>query len=668
LKLTDIPGIGARIRDRLIVQFGSEDAAWDAIRMGNVADLLHVLSERQAISLVQWIGKTKYGAGSDDFLATDEAARVYRLLIERMASYAHTEYARLKIGTLFPSSSLEMIRENQERTKASIGFAMRLENKSLGDLLSKIKPLKESPALRVRERAILAASPDVLVLLKSRELDKLIDIHLAETDREMVDAATGYSHVCAIGYGRDCPADIETAQSTNDWYLVPEAILGYYKYNLDILLSATKAAKELQDAGICIFEGLNDILMIVQKLGTDDDAESLRLSSVLKNIDNRINEAASWANAELKRKIQSSSITLAGVDVLQALGKGEGFRDLFEVQMSGIFRTVLNDARTRAASALGLSGADAAQLDNIFCSEIQYPMELDLQALHRFEQDLRSRLENRSIRFKRELARELADKKDAVQDMVSTLREFDFSYAIGTFALREGLSMPEILAQPALGFQDGRNLFLNQAEPVSYSLGQTGLSKFEQRTALLSGVNSGGKTSLLDLLAQITILAHMGMPVPARECRLSIIQELYYFSKSRGTLSAGAFETAMRKFAMVENASNKLVLADELESITEPGASAKIIACMLDELSRLGSMAVFVSHLAEEIEKLAETPVRVDGIEASGLDSENNLIVRRTPRYNYLARSTPELILDRLVRTTTGAEHEFYSRLLSKFK
>jgi dsDNA-specific endonuclease/ATPase MutS2 len=124
----------------------------------------------------------------------------------------------------------------------------------------------------------------------------------------------------------------------------------------------------------------------------------------------------------------------------------------------------------------------------------------------------------------------------------------------------------------------------------------------------------------------------------------------------------------MRKFAMVENVSNKLVLADELESITEPGASAKIIACMLDELNRLGSMAVFVSHLAEEIEKLAETPVRVDGIEASGLDSENNLIVRRTPRYNYLARSTPELILDRLVRTTTGAEHEFYSRLLSKFK
>jgi dsDNA-specific endonuclease/ATPase MutS2 len=123
----------------------------------------------------------------------------------------------------------------------------------------------------------------------------------------------------------------------------------------------------------------------------------------------------------------------------------------------------------------------------------------------------------------------------------------------------------------------------------------------------------------------------------------------------------------MRKFAVVENDRKKLVLADELEAITEPGASARIIACMLDDLQRLGSVSVFVSHLAEDIRRFAETPVRVDGIEASGLDENNNLIVSRSPRYNHLARSTPELILDRLVRTTAGSEREFYARLLAKF-
>ena len=66
--------------------------------------------------------------------------------------------------------------------------------------------------------------------------------------------------------------------------------------------------------------------------------------------------------------------------------------------------------------------------------------------------------------------------------------------------------------------------------------------------------------------------------------------------------------------------------------------------------------------------RFAETAVRVDGIEAEGLDENNNLRVCRSPRYNYLARSTPELILDRLVRTTKGQEKEFYSRLLGKFR
>jgi dsDNA-specific endonuclease/ATPase MutS2 len=143
---------------------------------------------------------------------------------------------------------------------------------------------------------------------------------------------------------------------------------------------------------------------------------------------------------------------------------------------------------------------------------------------------------------------------------------------------------------------------------------------------------------------------------------------MYYFSKSRGTLSAGAFETAMKKFAVVENQKRKLVLADELEAITEPGASARIIACMLDELNRRDSVAVFVSHLADEVRRFAETPVRVDGIEAEGLDENNNLRVNRSPRYNFLAKSTPELILERLVRSTKGPEREFYARLLAKFK
>ena len=668
----EMPGVGARIKERLVDRFGSEEAAIESILQGDVASLLDVVSERHALSLVQWATGRKYGAEPESFLATEESNRIYQILISKMAAYAHTEYARLKIGTLFPSPSMELIRENRKLAEESIKWAGMLEGKGIGELLSRIKPLKERPQTRVRDRAIVASSPEIHTQLRMRGLDKLIDVHLAESDREMVEASRGYSHVCVVGELADNISDntldLEHAESVEDWYLVPEAILGYYKDNLEILLSALKAAKMLEETGICQLKDLNGLDKMIQGLEMDEDAESLRLAGVLEDINGCVKEAVAWANAELKRRIESSSVTLAGMDILQALGRGEGVRDLFQEQMSGIFRDVLKDAKARATSELKLSGTDAVRLDDIFCSEFQYPLELDRQALQSFEQELRIRLETRTIRIRRELARGLSDKKETVKKMVAKLREFDFYYAIGTYALRQGLVMPEIVDEPSLCFNNGINLNLEKAEPVSYALGKTGSTEFQERTVLLSGVNSGGKTSLLDLLAQIVILAHMGMPVPAQNCKLCIYEELYYFSKSRGTLSAGAFETAMRKFALVENSKRKIVLADELEAITEPGASARIIACMLDELNRLGSVAVFVSHLAEEVKRFAETPVRIDGIEASGLDGDNNLIVRRTPRFNYLAKSTPELILDRLVRTTSGQEREFYSRLLAKFK
>ncbi|HPS88457.1 MAG TPA: endonuclease MutS2, partial [Methanosarcina vacuolata] len=80
------------------------------------------------------------------------------------------------------------------------------------------------------------------------------------------------------------------------------------------------------------------------------------------------------------------------------------------------------------------------------------------------------------------------------------------------------------------------------------------------------------------------------------------------------------------------------------------------------------SLGVFVSHLSELILENTGTEVRVDGIEADGLDSNLELIVNRNPVYNRIARSTPELIVERLFRKTTGKEQEFYSHLKDKFK
>ncbi|MCK9564538.1 MAG: DNA mismatch repair protein MutS, partial [Methanothrix sp.] len=103
MKLVDLPGVGSRIRERLLEQYGDEEKALQAVLNADVAGLCRALSERQALLLVQHARGLKYAVTPEQFLATDEAARIQQTLISHLASYAHTEYARLKIGTLFAS-------------------------------------------------------------------------------------------------------------------------------------------------------------------------------------------------------------------------------------------------------------------------------------------------------------------------------------------------------------------------------------------------------------------------------------------------------------------------------------------------------------------------------------------------------------------------------------
>jgi DNA mismatch repair ATPase MutS len=281
----------------------------------------------------------------------------------------------------------------------------------------------------------------------------------------------------------------------------------------------------------------------------------------------------------------------------------------------------------------------------------------------------------------REIALKLNELKRSVEEAVKTLLDFDLFFAVGLFAKDYSLNVPNLSEEyVGIGFTKGRNLFLRELElkskikviPVDYVVGDVSIqppNTNKERIIVLSGANSGGKTTLLNLIAQIVILAQMGFPVPADEVYLCPFDEIYLFSRSRGIMDAGAFEATLKNFAkVITSPKKKLVLVDELEAITEPGAAAKVIAGILELLySSKNTCAVFISHLAEEVMKVVKVPIRVDGIEASGLDENLNLIVNRNPIYNYLARSTPELIVERLYRLSKGSEKEVYEKLLEEF-
>jgi DNA mismatch repair protein MutS2 len=697
--LQELHGIGERVAGRLIEHFGSEDEALKAICEGDIASISEIngISRSFALSLARDARSRVEGCSISDFLKTKEAVDIYSRLLELIKSFAHTAHARDKLDLFYPvpASRIDLIKERQ----AFIGEYLELahaffENSEFLQLLSRVRKLRPVPGnLRVKDRIIICGSTKILEAARER-FQAYLPVQAVENLSEFVDLARSYSSVIVfddVYLGFDLPEDIEPEyfqdiSKVEFWQVLPEKELALFTRNLDCVQACLGVVKALRSRGFPLFEELsherlNALDEALLMLGEDGkpvegfDPELDRFENALQNLDPVLTSALNAANQRMNMTLEASSLTVSGQELIKLVSGGMEIKDLLAKELNRIYKTEIDAVKEELVEKLSLQKQEKLMLDSLFADEITYPLNADRSKLQLLRQKLNRELEKARLSRKRELARTFSAFRELVERLVREVLDFDLGFSIACFSAKFELRMPELIHEAGIGFKAGENLFLKvrhgKIDPVSYSVGKTRLSPagLENRVVLLSGVNSGGKTSLLELLSQCVILGYMGFPVPAKELELGPVEEFYYFGKSKGTLDAGAFETTLRQFSVLSEASGKLVFADELESITEPGASARIIAGILEYLSgNEQSLGVFVSHLSELILENTETIVRVDGIEAEGLDSNLELIVNRNPIYNHVARSTPELIVERLLRQTSGREREFYAHLKGKFK
>lgn len=697
--LQDIPRIGEKMAKRFQEHFGGEDRAMDAILSGDIASISEVegVGQRYAISLVHEVRAQFEGVSMEDFLKTKEASDIYERLLDIIKQFTHTRYAKDKLHVYipYPASKKALIEDIRKDVAGYIRTACVLgDNEELISLLSNVKALdvKCNPP-KVRSRAILTADSKQYEVARQMFGD-LLDVQFVKGAGEFVDTARGYSHVVAADdkcMSFDLPEDVDPEfipdiRKANMWQILPEKEIYFFARNLNTLECCIQMVEILRSSGICSLEDIaeDDIERLKQTLSLIDEDGDVRegsdnsidrLMMISRNVDNCVSETITAANVTLNSFLEESKLTLSGQDMLQVMNGKIEIKDLLEKELFHSYRSVIKNAKEKIAADLELERNELLSLDSFFSDEITHPLEVKQECLYSFKQQIANQVEKLKVRHKCNIARTLSEFHDIAQRMVHEALDFDVGFSIGCFAKEFDLHLPDFIEGTGIAFESASNLFIRTRHgsvvPIDYSVGNTSYDPDGNgsRVVLLSGVNSGGKTSLLELVAQCVILAHMGFPTPAMNMEIGLAEEFYHFGKSKGTLDAGAFETTLVDFSVVANDSSKLVLADELESITEPGASAKIISGILEVLSENDNcMSIFVSHLSELILENTECNVRVDGIEASGLDKDLNLIVERTPRYNYVAKSTPELIVERLSRKSNGPEQDFYKRLQKKFK
>ena len=415
--------------------------------------------------------------------------------------------------------------------------------------------------------------------------------------------------------------------------------------------AAVEAALALDDVGVStgVFGPVADL---------DRDALAAAREALRYLDGERVLDGADAELDDIRERLDAiERLESGGIDVLDAVQSGD-------LRTTAEFREAFVEYVTTE------TGASPARVRDAVPPEATDAADFVSAGLRALDADLRDAAAEREDEVRTDLEASIAGAREEVDAAVATLRDVTLSLSLARFAAAYDLVRPAFVDRECLAIAGARNLALaasgdgsNDLQPVTYAIGDHALASGNadlaldvpsgDRVTVLTGANSGGKTTLLETLCQVVLLAHMGLPVPADEVQLGRFDAVV-FHRRHASFNAGVLESTLRTVVPPLTESGRtLMLVDEFEAITEPGSAASLLHGLVGLSVETGALGVFVTHLAGDLEPLPDR-ARTDGIFARGLDDDLSLDVDYQPRFDSVGRSTPEFIVSRLVANATS--------------
>jgi len=607
---------------------GVEDILFDIyVRLPFLEGILYVrnIERRAALKLVQEYRSGSTGLGVKDIFKTVDSKQFMKDILKLFIPYCGNKITENRLLSLTPYSDTGKLNER-------IAFLNKMFDtiESNRELFSKAKEVLKNVKL-----ATVKPSSGSVIAVSSEEvkrsisnLSKGLKIEVV-SKKDISELSKGRDLLICIGFG-EVKGGIYLQDSFELYELVPDRFVG-------------------------IFESFRSILEAYQLIGNMFKEKGL----VLTGLFGKVEDASSIINL-------LGSIEVDRIDPRSAI-------EVTELEINGVienmmkshagteeYRSLVSDIIERLSSKLGLGEKSLSTLVKDALENARAPFSFSTYVVNKIVEELKRSKAEASYREYIRVSRELSKYVGMLGKISEELYEFDLVISIYEFKKDYRLTFPKII-EGGIGFIGGRNIFLVQDElrgnfkiqKVNYSIGSTGLEIFGANTTnivLLTGANSGGKTTLLTTVAQVATLSVLGLPVPVDKVEAPIIS--VYLFRRRTVRKIGSLEHALKStIPILAKREKKLILMDEFEALTEPKAIARIVAVFLNNLPKQ-SLALFVTHLAGDMIPYLKTNFRVDGIEATGINAEGNLMVDRQPTFNRLGTSSPELIVQKLQKTT----------------
>lgn len=206
----------------------------------------------------------------------------------------------------------------------------------------------------------------------------------------------------------------------------------------------------------------------------------------------------------------------------------------------------------------------------------------------------------------------IADDLSYLPELIGHLEVYLAGLAFTSRCRQAGLStcLPSLVPAAPLRLEAAFNPHLLGGEQrvVPCDLSTSG----PERSVLVTGPNSGGKTRLLQTVALVQLLGQSGFPVPAASATLRPVSGVFVSLsvRTRADQREGRLGMELLRIRDLFEAARPgaLVVLDELCSGTNPAEGEEIFHLVLDLLDRLGCDALISTHFLRFAGALAQHP------------------------------------------------------------
>ena len=189
---------------------------------------------------------------------------------------------------------------------------------------------------------------------------------------------------------------------------------------------------------------------------------------------------------------------------------------------------------------------------------------------------------------------------DAIIADHAVCAELNLYFAKANLAAKMHAFRPIVTDDGVLDLKNARHPLIpaEKVVPISFSLGR------EQKTLIITGPNTGGKTVALKTAGLLTLMAMCGLLIPAAEgSQISVFETVFANIGDTQSIeqNLSTFSAHMKQvIEILQQADDRsLVLLDELGSGTDPVEGAALAVAIIERLHNNGAKMMITTHYQE---------------------------------------------------------------------